>query len=87
MDDIAAINSILGRNIRSARKAAGLSQGDLAVAIGCKRANISHIEYGRQCASFVQVCTIAQVLRVSLDDLYPPSEAHAPSPGKSRKAS
>lgn len=85
--DIADINYTLGRNIQAARKAANLSQIDLAKAIGCTRANIAHIECGRQRASFVQVCTIAQVLRVSLNDLYPPIGPQAPPPARNRKAS
>lgn len=37
-----------GQNLRQARKAAGLSQADLAVAIKLTRTSISNIEKGRQ---------------------------------------
>lgn len=42
------IHAQLGRNLRARREALGLSQTELAEALGCNRVNISNIERGAQ---------------------------------------
>ena len=50
-----------GSNLRQARKAAGLSQADLALAISLTRTSVSNIEKGRQ---KVLLHTYEEILRV-----------------------
>ncbi|MBS0878639.1 MULTISPECIES: helix-turn-helix transcriptional regulator [unclassified Tatumella] len=68
-------------NLRTIRKRLGMTQGELASAIGLKTAGaICHYEHGRRELSISMSRKILQVLNtkgasVSLDDLLPPTAA------------
>lgn len=56
---VKSLNVIVGENIRRARKRAGLSQAQLAAAIGCQQPLVSRIETG------VVSCTLEVLYAVS----------------------
>ena len=58
-----------GQQLRQARIAAGLSQADLAVAIGLTRTSVSNIEKGRQKVLLHTFGKILETLRAQADDL------------------
>lgn len=66
-----AFYTAVGQRIQAHREAAGLTQTDLAVAVGLERASMSNIEAGRQRSSLHIFTMIAQVLRVTIGDLMP----------------
>ena len=59
----------IGKNIRSFRKKAGLSQIDLAVAVGIDRSYLSEIENGHRNFTIMLLQNLATALSVSLEDL------------------
>lgn len=59
----------LGRNIRAARQAAGLSQQQLADMIFYTQSHISHVERGAVRPGAEMLRMLAQVLGVSAEDL------------------
>lgn len=76
MTDLAAANRIItdmyntvGRNIARARHDRGLTQADLAVAVGLTRGSLTNIEAGRQRTPLHTTIAIAQALGVGLEDL------------------
>ena len=60
-----------GSNLRQARKAAGLSQADLALAISLNRTSVSNIEKGRQKVLLHTFGELLRVLNVQPGDLLP----------------
>ena len=60
-----------GHSLRRVRKAAGLSQEDLAGAIGLTRTSVSNIENGRQKVLLHAFEKILRVLNVQPSDLLP----------------
>ena len=60
-----------GQNLRQARRAAGLSQADLAVAIKLTRTSISNIEKGRQKVSLHTFGEMLHALSVQPSELLP----------------
>ena len=72
-----------GQNLRQARRAAGLSQADLAVAIKLTRTSISNIEKGRQKVLLHTFGEMLHALSVQPGELLP--DAHSrfvpPPPG------
>ena len=67
-----------GQLLRQARKHAGLSQADLATAIGLTRTSISNIEKGRQKVLLHTFDQLLHILKVQSAELLPAS-AHNPS--------
>ncbi len=59
----------LGKQIRTYRRACGMSQSALAQNVGLSAAHIGHIERGTRRASLETVVAISQQLHVSLDVL------------------
>ena len=70
-----------GRHLRQARKAAGLSQADLAVAIKLTRTSISNIEKGRQKVLLHTFVEMLHVLNVQPGKLLPVSQPTSLPPG------
>lgn len=68
-----------GRHLRQARKAAGLSQADLAVAIKLTRTSVSNIEKGRQKVLLHTFEEMLHVLNVQPGELLVPAR-HVPLP-------
>ncbi len=62
----------IGNNIRFLRKQAGLSQIDLAVAVGIDRSYLSEIENGHTNLTIMLLNNFATVLNVSLEELFKP---------------
>lgn len=62
---------IVGENVRHHRKAASMTQGDLASEVGMSRPSIANIEVGRQSILLHQAFDLAKALKVSVDDLVP----------------
>lgn len=60
----------IGKNIRHLRKKAGLSQIDLAVAVGIDRSYLSEIENGHTNMTIMLLQNCATVLNVALEDLF-----------------
>ena len=59
----------IGKNIRLLRKKAGLSQIDLAVAVGIDRSYLSEIENGRRNMTIMLLQNLSTVLSVDLQDI------------------
>ncbi len=60
----------LGRNLRMARHQKGMTQEQLADKAGISATFLGHIERGTRKASFETIINLANVLNVSLDDLF-----------------
>ena len=61
----------VGENIRARRKALGLSQQELAKAVGLKRPSLSNIEKGRQNILLHTFCEIDETLDSDANALLP----------------
>ena len=59
----------IGKNIRFFRKKSGMSQIDLAVAVGIDRSYLSEIENGHRNFTIMLLQNLATALSVSLEDL------------------
>ncbi len=70
-----------GRLLRQARKNAGLSQEDLATAIGLTRTSVSNIERGRQKVLLHTFDELLRVLNVQAGGLLPVPEVSKHSMG------
>lgn len=62
---------LLGANIRSVRLDRGLTQGDLAAAIGLDRSSIANIERGRQKVPLYAFTLLTEVLSQDPAELLP----------------
>lgn len=60
-----------GRRLREARESAGLTQGQLAQAVGLSRTSITNIEYGRQGFPLHALYAFAESLSVEPSELLP----------------
>jgi transcriptional regulator with XRE-family HTH domain len=58
-----------GKQVKKYRKAAGISQEDLAIECNVANSQISRIETGAVNTSLVHICAIARELNVDLKDL------------------
>jgi transcriptional regulator with XRE-family HTH domain len=58
----------MGEKLKAARKAAGMTQAQLAAALGCNQKDVSRWEAGRE-PGVLTVKKMAQVLGCSMDDL------------------
>jgi len=65
---IASTEGLAGR-IRSARKAARLTQADLATACGLERTSVTNIEGGKQALTVPLLLRVAEALKVMPSDL------------------
>lgn len=63
------IRELFGRNVRRARRRAGLSQAALAVKVGVDRAHVSAMERGLQNVTLLTLWHVAQALDVDAEDL------------------
>jgi len=59
----------MGEKLREARQRAGMTQAQLAAAIGCKQKDVSRWEAGQIEPGVLTVKKMAQVLGCSMDDL------------------
>jgi transcriptional regulator with XRE-family HTH domain len=70
----------LGQRIADLRKAAALTQQELADAIGLSRTSITNIESGRQGLQTYTLLLIARHLRVTMHALLPTTDAETTLP-------
>lgn len=73
MSDEDAVNLLIGVQVRDLRRTAGLTQADVAKAVGCTRSSIANIEGGRQAVSAAKLVGIARALGVSPGELLDPT--------------
>lgn len=73
---------MLGALIAEARLAAGMSQAELAAAVGCSPAFINHWERGARAPSLAKLARMAEELGVSMRELVP----DVPSGGRPARA-
>ncbi|MEI5671843.1 MULTISPECIES: helix-turn-helix domain-containing protein [unclassified Nocardioides] len=59
----------LGARIRNLRLAAGLTQADIALAVGMDRAQFARVEHGRHAVAATRLPQIAQALGVSVTEV------------------
>ena len=67
-------------NVREIRTRLGMSQADLARAIGVTQGNVSHIEQGRQALMPAHATRLIEIasergVKISFDDIYRAREA------------
>ena len=72
MEDETGIVSVVGENVRRARKAAGLSQEELAFEAGLDRTYISQVERRKRNLTIVVLARLAAALAVSPAKLVTP---------------
>ncbi len=63
-------NKKLGQRIRELRIAKGIKQGQIADMLDMERSNFTRIESGKQAPTDKNLAKIAQILNVSIKDLY-----------------
>ena len=61
----------IGSTLRLAREALGMTQGELASAVGISRTSLTNIELGRQRILVDQLVDLADVLHVPVSSLIP----------------
>jgi len=64
------VRQMVGRNVRRLRKAAGLSQAELAERVGVDRAYISGLELGERNCTILTAWHVAQALKVKIANLF-----------------
>lgn len=70
IEETDAFTTRFGENLRALRVSNGLTQDQLAMAIGLSRASVANIESGRQQVSLRHAFAMARALApVSIDDL------------------
>jgi transcriptional regulator with XRE-family HTH domain len=72
MEDGTGIIRIVAETVRRARKAADLSQEDLALEAGVDRTYISQVERGKRNVTIVVLARIAKALKTTPDRLLVP---------------
>jgi transcriptional regulator with XRE-family HTH domain len=73
MEDGSGIIKVVAEAVRRARKAAGLSQEDLALEAGVDRTYISQVERGKRNVTIVVLARIAKALKTTPDRLLVPA--------------
>ncbi|QLH73469.1 helix-turn-helix domain-containing protein [Rhodopseudomonas palustris] len=78
MEDETGIVGVVAATVRRARKAAGLSQEDLALEAGLDRTYISQVERGKRNLTVIVLARIAGALKTTPDKLLiPPRKARS----------
>ena len=72
MDDGSGIIRVVAETVRRARKAASLSQEELALEAGLDRTYISQVERGKRNVTIVVLARIAKALKTTPDRLLVP---------------
>jgi transcriptional regulator with XRE-family HTH domain len=72
MEDETGIISVVAQTVRKARKAAGLSQEELAFEAGLDRTYISQVERGKRNVTIVVLARLAAALKITPDRLLVP---------------
>lgn len=82
MPKIVQTTEPFGKRLRELRQAKGLSQMELAAALGVTQVAISHYELGLKKPPFKNLCKLSELLDVAIDDLI-----HSPAESTPRAAS
>jgi transcriptional regulator with XRE-family HTH domain len=69
MDDKTGIVDVVAQTVRKARKAAGLSQEELAFEAGLDRTYVSQVERGKRNVTIVVLARLAAALKTTPDRL------------------
>src|SRR5947207_2967833 len=77
-------NRELGVRVRDARRAAGLTQEQLAAGSDTSRGSIANIELGDQAPPPYRLARIARALNVEAGSLLPPLDSPATAPERAR---
>ena len=77
----AETDGAVGARIRAARRAAGLTQQDLAVAVQVSRQTVIAMETGDYAPSVYLALKVAQRLGVTVEELWGQGEGAPPTPG------
>ncbi|WP_342714518.1 helix-turn-helix transcriptional regulator [Bradyrhizobium sp. B024] len=72
MEDGTSIIRVVAESVRRTRKAAGLSQEDLALEAGVDRTYVSQVERGKGNVTVVVLARIARALKTTPDRLLVP---------------
>lgn len=72
MEDETGIIGIVAQTVRKARKAAGLSQEELAFEAGLDRTYVSQVERGKRNVTIVVLARLAAALKTTPDRLLVP---------------
>ena len=75
----------VGRAVREAREAAGMTQAGLGARVGVTGPAIGHIEAGIRDTTVTRLAAIAEVLHLDLGDLL--AQEAVPAPGAPRRES
>lgn len=68
--DVAQTSTTIGNNIRRYRKAANVSQKQIADALGIQQAAVSLWEHGRTTPRSNMIPALLEILNISIEDLY-----------------
>jgi DNA-binding transcriptional regulator YiaG len=68
--DVAQTATTIGNNIRKYRKAANVSQKQIADALGIQQAAVSLWEHGRTTPRSNMIPSLLEILNISIEDLY-----------------
>jgi putative transcriptional regulator len=63
-------DALIGNRLREIRKAAGLTQAEVADRIGVSRQTVNYIENGTFCPSTYLALRLARELEVSVEELF-----------------
>jgi transcriptional regulator with XRE-family HTH domain len=85
MEDETGIVSVVSENVRRARKAAALSQEELAFEAGLDRTYVSQVERRKRNLTIVVLARLAAALRVSPAKLVTPGRSARTSSKDSRR--
>ena len=64
------VRELVGQNVRRLRKAAELTQAELAIAMGVDRAYVSGLELGQRNATIIVLWHVSQALGVKIGALF-----------------
>lgn len=84
MDDLGIIRAVAA-NVRQARKAAGLSQEELAFEAGVDRTYVSQVERAKRNVTIVVLARLARALRTNPADLLGAAGTARVRPARPRK--
>lgn len=80
-DDRRMFDKVVGERLREARLTLGVTQSELAIALGVSAVTVARYELGERSLPIAQLPRIAQLLRCPITTLLPGAEREAPAPG------
>lgn len=77
---------VIGANVARLRKARGLTQAQLAEAVGCEPTYLQKVEYGTGAASLKMLVALAKHLGVPIGMLFRSATRKAARPGRPKQS-